>query len=122
MLQCAGVAGTTKGLLEGSWPEPHVPHYRADKERCIVTAKQGTKKILEDDKLTDKNCQELLFYILGLPGWMRKGQLVGEFGYGVFGYYGAKWEQEMVNIAKRKGLNNALLAGMNKKKDEASQK
>lgn len=53
---------------------------------------------------------------------MRKGQLVGEFGYGVFGYYGAKWEQEMVNIAKRKGLNNALLAGMNKKKDETSKK
>ncbi len=113
-------ASKRRGLLDGPWPAPHTPHYRGDKERCVTISQQELKKALENDKLTDRNCRDLLYYILGLPPWLSKGRLVAEFGYGVYGYYGAAWEQDMVGIAQRKRFDNALVAGMKKKKEEVA--
>ncbi|RYP80130.1 hypothetical protein DL769_002616 [Monosporascus sp. CRB-8-3] len=121
--KCPHCAGTTKkGLLATPWPEPRTPHYRADKERCPAAALEEAKRILADDSLTDRNCRDFLYYILGLPGWIKKGRLVSEFAYAVRGYYGAAWEAEMVRIAKRKGYDNAFAAGFAKKAAEVAGK
>ncbi|RYP72103.1 hypothetical protein DL771_004434 [Monosporascus sp. 5C6A] len=117
---CAGVA--KKGLLATPWPKPRKPHYLADKERCPSAALEEAKRILADDSLTDRDCRDLLYYILGLPGWTKKARLVFEFAYAVRGYYGAAWEAEMARIAKRKRYDNALAAGFAKKDVEVAKK
>ncbi|RYP91513.1 hypothetical protein DL770_002359 [Monosporascus sp. CRB-9-2] len=118
--RCAGTA--KKGLLATPWPQPRTPHYLADKERCPVAALEEAKRILADDSLTDRDCRDFLYYILGLPGWIKKGQLVSEFAYAVRGYYGAAWEAEMAGIAKRKRYDSALAAGFAKKDVEVAEK
>ncbi|KAI1254948.1 hypothetical protein MGN70_003010 [Eutypa lata] len=117
---CTETAATTKGLLKISWAQPRVPHYVQDKERCIATGLAETKKFMSNDKLTDRNCKDFLYYVLGLPSWMKKGRLVSEFGYGVQGYYGDKWEKEMTVLASRKRFDNALAAGIAKKQAETA--
>lgn len=98
-------------------PEPKVPHYRHDKEACIAVARKKLHQVLQDDTLTDRQCKDIFFYILGLPSWMKKGALVMAFGTGVHGYYGEKWEQETLRIAKARHFDKALLAGFQTKRE-----
>lgn len=115
---CAGTSERKKGLLEVPRPEARVPQYRHEKERCISGALAETRRILADAALTDKHCRALLQYILDLPAWMKKGQLVSAFGYGVAGYYGPAWEREMLGLARRRHFDNSLSAGLQKKRAE----
>ncbi|KAK7755485.1 hypothetical protein SLS62_002415 [Diatrype stigma] len=118
--RCEGTAAEKKGLLAEGWrSEPRVPQYRHDRDRCVAGALAETQRILANPALTDRDCKALLQYLLDLPGWVKKGQLVAAFGRGVAGYYGADWETEMLGLAKRRHFDNALAAGLKGKKAEA---
>ncbi|RYO82776.1 hypothetical protein DL766_009631 [Monosporascus sp. MC13-8B] len=110
---CPDCAGTAKkSLLANPWPEPRTPYYLADKERCPAAALEVAKRILADDSLTDRGCRDLLYYILGLLGWTKKGQLVSEFAYAVRGYYGAAWEAGDGGDRKEEEIRQRLRGGI----------
>ena len=100
------------------WPAAKVPHYVHEKKQCIEGAPARLRTILSG-AVTPKDCKDLLHYVLGLPEFMRKVNLVHEFGYGTGGgRFPANWERDMLVIAQKKRLDNALTSGMKKKQGE----
>ena len=112
------------------WPAARKPYYAQDKMRVVEGAPARLREILAEDSFTAKNGKDLLYYIVGLPFWMRKDRLVSEFGYGTAGRFGQAWEKEMIGIAAKKPmvlgqnpdskyLSEPLVLGMTKKENES---
>lgn len=119
---CWDCMGETQNQAGKTWPAPRVPYYAHDKNSAVEGAPARLRSILDGGKLPAKASKDLLFYIAGLPDWMRKGRLVRQFGYDVSGQHGAQFEQDIKLIAQKKHVDKSLEEGMKKKQNEAAKK